>query len=66
MMPRSTERVLVDPIARDARERFDRMMTVLDQMDDAEYIAFGHEAGFLNPDGSPTLPEGDPCVTLLE
>lgn len=40
-------------------------MAELQRIDDAQYVAFGIEAGFLNADGSPKLPEGDPCVTAL-
>jgi hypothetical protein len=32
-------------------------------MTDAEYREFGVGAGYLNADGSPKLPEGEPCIT---
>jgi hypothetical protein len=60
-----SQHTIVDPKVRDARERFERMMSTLRQMGDAEYRAFGIKAGFLNADGSPKLPEGDPCVTAV-
>jgi len=57
--------IIVDPAVREARERFEQMMRRLRQMSDAQYLEFGVQAGFLEPDGSPKLPEGDPCVTAL-
>lgn len=55
--------VIVDPATREARERFDRMMKAIRSMNDEEYLAFGVRAGYLNADGSPKVPEGEPCVT---
>ena len=55
--------VIVDPTVREARDRFERLMAALRAMTDAEYPAFGVAAGYLNADGSPKLPEGEPCIT---
>ena len=30
-----------------------------------DLLRWGIERGFMNPDGTPNLPEGDPCVTLV-
>lgn len=64
-MPSTKQRVLVDPAVRQARDQFEQMMAKLRRMDNAEYTAYGIRVGFLNEDGSPKLPEGDPCVTSI-
>jgi hypothetical protein len=38
---------------------------VADRLLDGESFRFGVERGLLNPDGSPKLPESDPCVTIV-
>jgi hypothetical protein len=39
------------------------MMERFKKMSREDHVRFGVERGFLHPDGTPRLPEGDPCVT---
>jgi hypothetical protein len=57
------ERVIVDPAVQAAEDAFQRMMDRFKKMTRDEHVRFGVERGFLHPDGTPKLPEGDPCVT---
>ena len=59
------ERVIVDPAVREAEAAFQRMMTRFRLKTLEERIRFGVERGLLHPDGTPKLPEGDPCVTIV-
>jgi hypothetical protein len=59
------ERVIVDPAVQEAEDAFQRMMARFRAKTPEEHLRFGIERGLLNPDGSPKLPEGDPCVTIL-
>lgn len=61
----SRRRVIVDPIVAHDEEVFERMMARLESETDEEYLQFGVEHGYLRPDGSLILPEGDPCVTRI-
>ena len=65
MSDEASHRVLVDPQTKEARASFERMMSRLEGMSDDEYLALGIRAGFLNADGTPKLPDGDPCVTAV-
>lgn len=58
-------RVIVDPAVQEAEDAFQRMMERFKKMTREEHIRFGVERGYLNPDGTPKLPEGDPCVTRV-
>jgi hypothetical protein len=62
-MSASGRPVIVNPAVREAHDRFERLMASLRAMTDAEYREFGVAAGYLNADGSPKLPEGEPCIT---
>lgn len=64
-MPETPRRVIVDPAVQAAEDAFERMMTRFRKKTREERIRFGVERGLLNPDGSPRLPEGDPCVTIV-
>jgi len=66
MSLRSHLRVIVDPVIAHDQEIFERMMTRLASETDEEYLQLGIEHGYLRPDGSLILPQGDPCVTPLE
>jgi hypothetical protein len=57
------ERVIVDPAVQAAENAFQRMMDRFKKMTRDEHVRFGVERGFLHSDGTPKLPEGDPCVT---
>lgn len=59
------ERVIVDPAVREAEDAFQRMMTRFRAKSPEEHLRFGVERGLLNADGTPKLPEGDPCVTFV-
>lgn len=59
------ERVIVDPAVQEAEDAFQRMMERFKRMTRDEHVSFGVERGFLHPDGTPKLPEGDPCVTRV-
>lgn len=61
----SRRRVIVDPIVAHDEEVFERMMARLESETDEEYLQFGIDHGYLRPDGSLVLPEGDPCVTRV-
>jgi len=63
-LDRST-RVIVDPIVAHDQEIFERMMARFESMTDEEHLQFDIEHGYLRPDGSLILPEGDPCVTRV-
>lgn len=65
-MAEKAQRVIVDPAVRDAEAAFQRMMKRLHGMTREERIRWGVERGLLHEDGSPKLPEGDPCVTPVE
>lgn len=66
MMPTNkTKRVIVDPAVQEAEDEFQRMMEWFRGMTREEHIRFGIERGMLNADGTPKLPEGDPCVTRV-
>jgi len=64
-MAERSERVIVDPAVQAAEEAFQRMMARFRAMTPQERLRFGIERGLLNPDGTPKLPEGDPCVTIV-
>jgi hypothetical protein len=57
------KRVIVDPAVQEAEDAFQRMMQRFKRMTRDDHVRFGVERGFLNPDGTPKLPESDPCVT---
>ncbi|MEM9453778.1 MAG: hypothetical protein AAGF11_06335 [Myxococcota bacterium] len=57
--------VIVDPTVQEAEDEFQRMMEWFRGMTREEHIRFGIERGVRNPDGTPKLPEGDPCVTRV-
>jgi hypothetical protein len=65
MLQPSRRRVIVDPFVAHDEEIFERMMARFESMTDEEHLQFGIEHGYLHPDGSLILPEGDPCVTPL-
>lgn len=58
-------RIIVDPAVQEADEAFQRMMERFKKMTRDEHLRFGVERGFLEPDGTPKVPEGDPCVTSV-
>jgi hypothetical protein len=59
------KRVIVDPAVQEAEDAFQHMMKRFKRMTRDEHIRFGIERGFLNSDGTPKTPEGDPCVTRV-
>jgi hypothetical protein len=59
------KRLIVDPAVQEAEDAFQRMMERFKRMTRDEHVRFGVERGFLHPDGTPKLPEGDPCVTRV-
>ena len=65
LMAERSERVIVDPAVREAQDAFRRMMALFPAKTPEERLRFGVERGLLNPDGTPRLPEGDPCVTIV-
>ncbi len=64
-MAEGNGRVIVDPVVRAAEDAFVRMMARFDAMTQEEWLRWHVEHGVLNPDGTPKLPEGDPCVTIV-
>lgn len=64
-MPERSQRVIVDPAVRAAEDAFQRMMALFRAMTPEDRLRFGVERGLLNADGTPKLPEGDPCVTIV-
>lgn len=64
-MAETPQRVIVDPAVQVAEDAFQRMMARFRKKTREERIRFGVERGLLNPDGTPKLPEGDPCVTIV-
>jgi hypothetical protein len=59
------QRVIVDPAVQEAEDAHQRMMARFRAMTAAERLRWGVERGFLNLDGTPKLPEGEPCVTIV-
>lgn len=64
-MAEKPQRVIVDPAVQAAEEVFQRMMARFRNMTAQERLRWDVEHGFANPDGTPKLPEGDPCVTIV-
>jgi hypothetical protein len=64
-MTERSERVIVDPAVREAEDAFARMMAIFRAMTPEERLRWDVEQGLRNPDGTPKLPEGDPCVTIV-
>lgn len=58
-------RTIVDPAVREAEDAFQRMMARFHAMTPEQHLRFGIERGFLDDDGTPRLPVGDPCVTSV-
>lgn len=59
-------RIIVDPAVWEAEQNHQRMMARFRAQTLAERIRWSIEHGFMNPDGSVKLPEGDPCVTRVD
>lgn len=64
-MAEKPQRVIVDPAVQAAEDAHQRMMARFRAMTREERLRFGIEHGLLNPDGTPKLPDGDPCVTIV-
>lgn len=64
-MSEQRQRVIVDPAVQEAEDVFQRMMARLRKMTPEDLLRWQIERGYMNPDGTPRLPEGDPCVTLV-
>lgn len=65
VMSKRSEREIVDPAVREAEDAFQRMMALFRAMSPEERLRWEVEQGLRNPDGTPKLPEGDPCVTIV-
>jgi hypothetical protein len=59
------QRVIVDPAVQEAEDAHQRMMVRFRAMTREQRLRWGVDRGLLNPDGTPKLPEGDPCVTIV-
>jgi hypothetical protein len=59
-------RIIVDPAVWEAEQNFQRMMAHFRAQTIEERIRWNIDRGFMNPDGSWRLPEGDPCVTRVD
>ncbi len=64
-MAEQAKRVIVDPAVQAEEDAFQRMMAYFAAMTREERVRWDIEHGLLNADGTPRLPEGDPCVTML-
>lgn len=64
-MPEKPRRVIVDPVVQAAEDAFQHMMAYFAAMTREECMSWEIERGLLNADGTPKLPEGDPCVTIV-
>lgn len=59
-------RIIVDPAVWEAEQNFQKMMARFRARTLEQHIRWEIEHGFMNPDGSVKLPEGDPCVTRVD
>lgn len=64
-MAEKPKRVIVDPVVQAAEDAFQQMMSYFRAMSREERLRWDVEHGLRNVDGTPRLPEGDPCVTIV-